>query len=63
MSETDRNPAADADEAYQPAAVVRDEHTEPPFTRVIEQHAARIPSHWFLLAAFSAMGVSLGFPR
>lgn len=61
MSETERNPAADADGGYQPAPVLRDEHLEPTFTRLIEQHTARIPSHWFLLAAFGAMGVSLGF--
>jgi hypothetical protein len=61
MSETDRNPAAQRDDAYDPAPVVRDEHAEPTFTRLVEQQTARIPSHWFLVASFSAMGASLGF--
>ena len=59
MSENDRNPAADREDAYDPAAVVRDEHMEPTFTRVIEQQTARIPSHWFLVASFATMGASL----
>lgn len=61
MPETDTNPAADRDDAYDPTPLVRDEHTEPTFTRVIEQQTARIPSHWFLLAAFTAMAASLVF--
>lgn len=61
MPETDRNPAADRDDAYDPAPLMRDEHTEPTFTRVIEQQTARIPSHWFLVAAFTAMAASLLF--
>lgn len=61
MPETDTNPAADRDDAYDPAPLVRDEHTEPTFTRVIEQQTARIPSHWFLVAAFTAMAASLLF--
>ena len=60
MPENDINPAADREDAYEPAPVVRDEHSEPTFTRVLEQHTARIPSHWFLLVAFGAMGTSLG---
>ena len=59
MPETDTNPAADREDAYHPAPVVRDEHSEPTFTRVIEQQTARVPSHWFLLAAFAAMAASL----
>lgn len=61
MPETDTNPAADRDDAYDPAPLVRDEHTEPTFTRIIEQQTARIPSHWFLVAAFTAMAASLLF--
>lgn len=61
MPETDTNPAADREDAYDPAPVRRDEHDEPTITRVIEQQTARIPSHWFLLAAFAAMGASLAF--
>lgn len=61
MSETERNPAGDRQEGYEPAPVIRDEHNEATFTRVIEQQTARIPSHWFLLASFAAMGASLAF--
>lgn len=61
MSENDRNPAADREDAYDPSPVVRDEHAEPTVTRVIEQQTARVPSHWFLMASFAAMGASLGF--
>ncbi len=60
MPETDTNPAAHRADAYDPVPMVRDEHTEPTFTRMVEQHTARIPSHWFLLASFSAMAASLG---
>lgn len=61
MSEQDRNPAAGREDAYDPAPVVRDEHAEATFTRLVEQQTARIPSHWFLLASFGAMAASLGF--
>lgn len=60
MSETDTNPAADREDAYDPAPLVRDEHQEPTFTRLLEQQTARIPSHWFLFSAFAAMAASLG---
>lgn len=61
MPESDRNPAAYRTDAYDPAPILRDEHSEATFTRIIEQQTARIPSHWFLFAAFSAMGASLLF--
>lgn len=61
MPENDRNPAADREDAYDPAPLLRDEHKEPTFTRVVEQQTARIPSHWFLMASFAAMGASLAF--
>lgn len=60
MSEKDRNPAADRDDARTAAPVVRDEHEEGAITRLIEQQTARLPSHWFLASAFAAMGLSLG---
>ena len=61
MSEQDVNPAAEPSEDEPRAApVVRDEHEEAQVTRLIEQQAARVPSHWFLLAAMAAMGASLG---
>ena len=61
MPETDRNPAAHRAEAYRPAPVIRDEHAEPTFTRLVEQQTARIPSHWFLVGSFAAMATSLAF--
>jgi hypothetical protein len=61
MPETDRNPAADREVAYRPAPVVRDEHAEPTFTRLVEQQTAKIPSHWFLVGSFAAMCASLLF--
>lgn len=41
------------------APVVRAEHAENTLTRLVEQQAAKVPSAWFLLAAFASMGVSL----
>ena len=41
------------------ARVDRLEHSEPMVTRLLEQQTARIPSHWFLAAAFASMGLSL----
>lgn len=62
MSERDVNPAAEASrESYRAAPVVRDEHEEAQITRLIEQQTARIPSHWFLVAALLSMVASLGF--
>ncbi len=63
MSERDVNPAADRvqEEYYQAAPVVRDEHSEARLTRLIEQQTARIPSHWFLTVAVTAMVASLAF--
>lgn len=56
----DVNPAAEKSRrVYEPAAVIRDVHSEDAFTRVIEQQAAKIPSDLFLFAALGAMGLSL----
>jgi hypothetical protein len=60
----DENPAA-AKAAEEPHSdrsvpVLRDEHTDPPLTRVLEQQTGKIPSHWFLAAALGAMAVSAG---
>ena len=38
----------------------RAEHAEGDVARLIEQQTAKVPSHWFLVAALGAMGVSLG---
>ena len=62
MPDLEVNPAAEKSlAAYQPAPVVRDEHREDHLTRLIEQQTAKVPSAWFLLAAFAALGLSLGF--
>lgn len=59
-SQKDVNPASKQSErAYEPSPVVRDEHAESPFTRVIEQQTAKIPSDVFLFAALGSMGLSL----
>lgn len=42
-----------------PAPVLRPEHAEGDLARLIEQQTAKIPSHWFLFAALSSMGLSL----
>jgi hypothetical protein len=59
MSNPDVNPAAQASMVDVPAPVVRPEHAEGEVARLIEQQTAKIPSHWFLVAAFGAMGASL----
>lgn len=59
-NQQDVNPASEQSErVYEPTPVVRDEHAEDPFTRVIEQQTAKIPSDVFLFAALGAMGLSL----
>lgn len=42
-----------------PAPVLRPEHAEGDLARIIEQQTAKIPSHWFLIAAFGSMGMAL----
>ena len=65
MSPIDVNPASEASleeeehPGFGPALVVRDEHAEGEIARLIEQQAAKIPSHWFLFGAVGAMSVSL----
>jgi hypothetical protein len=41
--------------------VIRPEHAEGEIARLIEQQAAKIPSHWFLFSAITAMSASLLF--
>ena len=60
------NPAAEASVMRSTASaanvgvpVVRPEHAEGEIARLIEQQAAKIPSHWFLFSAIAAMGASL----
>jgi hypothetical protein len=59
MAELEVNPAAEASLTAAPAPVLRPEHVEGDLARVIEQQTAKIPSHWFLLAALGSMGLSL----
>jgi hypothetical protein len=61
----DVNPASEAskqDYVAPPVAppVVRPEHSEDSFTRLLEQQTAKVPSHVFLFASFCSMGASLG---
>lgn len=58
MSNVEVNPAADASLADVPAPVLRPEHVEGELARLIEQQAAKIPSHWFLFSALGSMGLS-----
>lgn len=60
MSPLDVNPAADAALVDVAAPVIRPEHAEGDLARLIEQQAAKVPSHWFLFAALGTMAVSLG---
>lgn len=46
-------------EQYTPSPVVREEHAEDQFTRMIENQAAKLPSDFFLFSAFAAMGVAV----
>jgi hypothetical protein len=59
MSKPDINPAAEASLTDVPVPVVRPEHAEGELARLIEQQTAKIPSHWFLMAAAGAMVASL----
>ena len=60
MTPLDVNPAAEASLETAPTPVVRPEHAEGELARLIEQQTAKIPSHWFLFGAGSAMVLSLG---
>lgn len=59
MSNLETNPAAEASTQPPPAPVIRPEHAEGVLARLIEQQAAKVPSHWFLMAAGGAMVASL----
>lgn len=60
MARQDVNPASRKSMlAYTPAPVVRSEHAESTFTRLIEHQAAKVPSDTFLFAALGAMAASL----
>lgn len=58
----DVNPERDRSElAYTSAPVFRAEHGESRATRLIEQQAAKVPSHVFLFLSLAAMSTSLAF--
>lgn len=59
MAPQDVNPAGREAVTYAPAPVVRDEHAESTFTRLLEQQAAKVPSDVFLFAALGAMGLAV----
>lgn len=59
-SKPEVNPASEESErVYEPTPVVRAEHAESPFTRVIEQQTAKLPSDLFLFTALGLMGASV----
>lgn len=60
MSTLETNPAAEESMADVVVPVVRPEHAEGDIARLIEQQAAKLPSHWFLFAAVGSMCASLG---
>jgi hypothetical protein len=49
------------DSDYRAAPVLRVEHEESPFTRLLEQQTAKVPSDMFLFLALGSMGLSLFF--
>lgn len=58
--ELEVNPASSKSQLdYQAAPVMRAEHREAAFTRMVEQQTAKVPSHVFLFASLGAMGISL----
>ena len=59
-SQPDVNPASqESERVYDPTSVVRAEHAEGAFTRVIEQQTAKLPSDIFLFAPLGSMALSL----
>ena len=60
MTNADVNPASNASLKEHLPPVLRPEHAEGNIARLIEQQTAKVPSHWFLFAAFASMSVSLG---
>lgn len=54
------NPKAELSLSNVAAPVLRPEHAEGELSRLLEQQTAKIPSHWFLFGAVSAMALSLG---
>lgn len=59
MSSHDVNPAAASSLAEAPAPVIRPEHVESEFVRLLEHQTAKLSSHWFLFSALGSMALSL----
>lgn len=56
----DVNPASESSRrSYEATPVVRTEHVESSFTRMVEHQTAKIPSDFFLVVALCAMAASL----
>ena len=59
-AEQDVNPAAArSEQSYDATPVIRTEHREGSFTRMVEHQAAKIPSDVFLFASLCSMATSL----
>ena len=59
VASLDVNPASGAEASSNAAPVVRAEHREGTFARMLEQQTAKVPSDVFLMTSFLAMAVSL----
>ena len=60
IGEADINPAREKDpEGFTPTPVVREEHAEDQVTRILEHQAAKVPSDFFLFAAFATMALAV----
>lgn len=56
----DVNPASrESERLYEAAPVIRTEHSESSFARMVEHQAAKIPSELFFFTSVTAMVVSL----
>lgn len=59
MDDQDINPASEESlREYRRAPLVRDDHAEGSFTRIVEQQAAKLPSSFFLVSAVGSMALS-----
>lgn len=60
MSRPEVNPASERSRLrYMPAPIVRDEHAESAFTRMMENQAAKVPSNIFLFLAMACLAASI----
>jgi len=60
MDPEEQNPASrESLQVYMPAPVLRVEHEEDSFTRIVEHQTARVPSSSFLAASIASMVLSV----